>query len=106
MHKITTPVEGFNGIVAGVHFRDGQGQTDDDGAVAYFRRHRYGVEPIDQPTVNPEASPEQPERPARGDSKAKWATYAVSPDGGMTADAAEALTRDQLAEKYLGPKEA
>lgn len=40
---IETPVEGFNGIVAGVRFVDGKGSTDDEGAIAYFERQGYKV---------------------------------------------------------------
>lgn len=36
-----TPVEGFQGVIAGVTFVDGVGQTDDDNAIAYFERHGY-----------------------------------------------------------------
>ncbi len=41
--KVTTPVEGFTGTVAGVQFTDGKGETDSESALAYFRRHGYGV---------------------------------------------------------------
>lgn len=41
--KVTTPVEGFTGTVAGVSFADGVGETDDANALNYFRRHGYGV---------------------------------------------------------------
>lgn len=44
MAKITTPVKGFSGAVAGVTFTDGVGETDDEGAIAYFTRHGYDVE--------------------------------------------------------------
>jgi hypothetical protein len=40
---IKTPVEGFNGIVAGVAFTDGVGKTDDEAAIAYFERQGYEV---------------------------------------------------------------
>lgn len=40
---IETPVEGFNGVVAGVRFVDGKGTTDDEGAIAYFERQGYKV---------------------------------------------------------------
>jgi hypothetical protein len=42
-HTIETPVEGFNGLVAGVRFVDGKGSTDDEGAIAYFERQGYKV---------------------------------------------------------------
>ncbi|MBP2522267.1 hypothetical protein J3A74_001375 [Rhodococcus sp. PvP104] len=38
-----TPVEGYNGKVAGVSFVDGVGETDDANALAYFIRHGYKV---------------------------------------------------------------
>lgn len=44
MAKIETPVEGYTGEVAGVQFQDGQAETDDDRAIAYFRRHGYTVD--------------------------------------------------------------
>ncbi|MGX6513262.1 hypothetical protein [Rhodococcus sp. SJ-2] len=43
MAAVTTPVDGFTGTVAGVAFVDGKGDTDDDNALAYFRRHGYDV---------------------------------------------------------------
>lgn len=54
MAKITSPVEGFKGTVAGVTFDDGKGETDDKAALAYFRRHGYGVG---------QSKPKQPEGP-------------------------------------------
>ena len=42
--KITSPVEGFSGKVAGVSFTDGTGRTDDENAINYFSRHGYKVE--------------------------------------------------------------
>lgn len=43
MTDVTTPVEGFNGTVAGVDFVNGEGSTDDANAIAYFHRHGYAV---------------------------------------------------------------
>lgn len=40
---IKTPVEGFTGLVAGVHFVDGVGKTDSESAIAYFERQGYEV---------------------------------------------------------------
>lgn len=42
--KITAPVEGFSGTVAGVEFADGVGETSDANALNYFRRHGYEVD--------------------------------------------------------------
>ncbi|MFE4057405.1 hypothetical protein ACFXP3_14095 [Streptomyces sp. NPDC059096] len=44
---MTTPVREFNGQVGGVWFVDGEATTDNEGAVAYFRRHGYTVAPVD-----------------------------------------------------------
>lgn len=44
MTQISTPVKGFNGIVAGVSFANGVGETDDEAAIAYFTRHGYVVD--------------------------------------------------------------
>ncbi|MHA3724326.1 hypothetical protein ACXR2T_10645 [Leucobacter sp. HY1910] len=46
MAKVITPVAGFNGVVAGVTFTDGVGETDDPGALAYFGRQGYKLEPV------------------------------------------------------------
>ncbi|MFB7461711.1 hypothetical protein [Streptomyces sp. NPDC056188] len=43
MFEVTTPVEGFTGEVAGVHFANGRATTDDPAALAYFRRRGYAV---------------------------------------------------------------
>lgn len=57
--KITAPVAGFSGVVANVGFVDGVGESDDLGALAYFRRHGYEVE-----TAKPAAKKAE-EKPAK-----------------------------------------
>ena len=42
--KIHTPVKGFTGTVVGVDFKNGEGETEDAAALAYFNRHGYKVE--------------------------------------------------------------
>ena len=42
--KITTPVKGFTGTVVGVDFKNGEGETDDLAALAYFERQGYSVD--------------------------------------------------------------
>lgn len=44
MATVRTPAEGFTGTVVGVTFVDGVADTDDDVALAYFRRRGYDVE--------------------------------------------------------------
>lgn len=49
MASIKSPVEGFTGIVVGVHFKGGVGETDNEGALNYFGRHGYTVETPQEP---------------------------------------------------------
>jgi hypothetical protein len=42
--RIVAPVADFEGDVAGVTFEAGVGETSDPAALAYFRRHGYGVD--------------------------------------------------------------
>ena len=95
-YRITSPVTGFSGRVAGTAFADGVGHTSSPGAVAYFRRRGYRVEE-DTPSSAPLSMP------ARSASKGAWLDYAVS--RGMPRDEAEAMTRDQLATHYHGEEE-
>lgn len=44
--KIHTPVPGFTGVVAGVSFHKGTGETDDPAALGYFRRRGYTVDDL------------------------------------------------------------
>lgn len=44
MARVTTPVEGFTGVVVGVTFSEGVGETSDTNALAYFARHGYTVD--------------------------------------------------------------
>jgi len=54
--RVTTPVPGFSGEVAGVLFADGVGESSDPRAIAYFARHGYGLG--DAPVVEPVAEEE------------------------------------------------
>jgi len=101
-YQVTAPVKGVNATVAGVLLADSVGETDSEAAVAYFRRHGYTVVPLAVPATEP-AEEAPAELPARSASKSTWVAYATR--AGMTADEADQLTRDQLAERYLGPKE-
>ncbi|MFD4371500.1 hypothetical protein ACFWPY_07900 [Streptomyces sp. NPDC058527] len=70
-----------------------------------LRRHHARPDADEQPDGPPPPSgddngngPDDIERPARSASKALWVAYAVA--RGTEQDAAEQLTRDQLAEQY------
>lgn len=86
--NVKTPVKGFSGHVAGVDFANGEGETDDQNAVAYFHRHGYAVA---------EETQDAGKRPAKSASKADWVAYAVATTD-LTTEDAEAMTRDELAE--------
>ncbi|TDC42088.1 hypothetical protein [Micromonospora sp. KC213] len=108
--KVTAP-QVVTTKVAGVTLVDGTATVDDSTpenrrALAYFRRKGYRVDTVEEAQPDPAvtAEPEPVEPPARSASKADWVTHAAE-HGGMTREDAEKLTRDQLAEKYLGPKE-
>lgn len=63
--QVKTPVEGFSGVVAGVSFVDGVGESDSPSALNYFRRHGYAIEGDPEPEpVSDEGEPE-PAKPAR-----------------------------------------
>ncbi|MEU0719052.1 hypothetical protein ABZ498_17975 [Streptomyces lavendulocolor] len=60
MAVIRTPVQGFNGPgVGGLHFVDGQAETDDPAVIAYALRHGYDVEDT-APKRKPPAKTETP----------------------------------------------
>ncbi|HEU0041406.1 MAG TPA: hypothetical protein VFQ15_03545 [Jiangellaceae bacterium] len=108
-YRITAPVPNVVSTIAGVAFADSTGETDAPAALAYFRRHGYGVEEIVSPTVaDPppaEPAPAAPDgpvkKPAKSASKADWVSYAVTQ--GVPTEDAETLTRDQLAERFADP---
>lgn len=56
--QVQTPVKGFNGIVVGVSFVDGVGDTDDPAALAYFERQGYTIEASAE-AAGKELSPKQ-----------------------------------------------
>ncbi|MEJ6554034.1 hypothetical protein PQI51_03225 [Microbacterium esteraromaticum] len=85
---IKTPVEGFNGIVAGVAFTDGVGHTDDESAIAYFARQGYEV------GGHEDADRDYP----AGDPSDKWTKaelLAYAKDRGIQIEA-DVKTKDQI----------
>lgn len=63
MATVTAPVADFNGEVVGVSFHKGRGTTTDPKALAYFRRHGYGIG-----GARPAADPEPPDPRHIGDN--------------------------------------
>lgn len=107
LYKITAPDPKFVGEVGGVGFYKGvANRVDGDthsAALSYCVRRGYTVEALDV-SAAPESEQENSDdsRPAKSASKATWETYAVAQ--GMPADEAKATSRDQLAERFHGPK--
>jgi len=116
-YQVKAPAKRVNDTIAGVRFNDSIAEVDGEllpSALAYFRRQGYTLveiqavpEPEETPAPAP-AEPKPPFAPNRGSSKAEWVAYVTGPNAGDKAldqAAAEAKTRDQLAEHVLGPKE-
>lgn len=60
MAAVTAPVADYNGEVAGVTFVHGKAETDNDNALAYFRRHGYRVDEGDLSIVDDASGPFDP----------------------------------------------
>lgn len=100
-YLVTTPVPGFTGDVGSVHFADGVALIDDEtdaAALAYCRAAGYTVEAPADP------EPEGAEVPKKSASTEAWRTWAVE-HGGMEADEAATLSRDQLVERFTSTEE-
>lgn len=67
MAHIQTPVKGFTGTVAGVDFKNGVGESDDEAAIAYFERQGYDVMPHapKAPAKTTAKNPAAPKAPAK-----------------------------------------
>lgn len=96
MAKIYAPVAAFSGVVAGVQFIGGEGETDRDAALAYFARQGYRIvfdapepEPADEPAVDEPAPAEDEAKPAEEEvaPKPKPATKrSVKPKSGASGE--------------------
>jgi hypothetical protein len=101
---VKTPVPGYSGTLGGVQFHDGRTVIDEDlhPAELAYCRGKYVVEPFDG--TEPAAAEAQDARgdasamPRKSASKGDWVAYATA--HGMTAEEAEAFSRDQLAELF------
>lgn len=117
--KISTPVTDHSGVVGNVYITDGVAYADTvqhAAEIAYCRANGYTVEDLDAPeaveleeveTDDEAEDDEQPgddRLPRRNGSAEAWRAYAVT--HGMTADEAEALTRDQLVERFTSTEES
>lgn len=99
---VTAPVSSFNGVLAGLLFRDGQATADsatDARALAYCRRHSYRIEPA-YATGGLVASPAEgaSDRPKPTAPKADWIAYAIS--RGADTDTVYEMTKADLVDQY------
>lgn len=104
---VSTPEPGYAGRVGAVEFVDGAATVDEvthAAELAYFRVRGYGVEPVEPgesgPVEDEEATDELPKKSASTDA---WRAYAVK--HGMSAEEADAFTRDQLVERFVVTEE-
>jgi hypothetical protein len=97
---INTPVDKFNGTVAGVAFKDGVGETANPVAIAYFRRHGYTVdgETPEQPEPTPPPDVREPVRVGTPleDAAATGGAPSDEEIAEMAADLADDHNRDEL----------
>lgn len=122
--KVATPVPGYTGSVGGVHFANGEALVDEDTHAAelgYFRASGYFVADdaeaaevppvgVDEEAVDDaadsgdEADDDAVRTPAKNAKAATWRAWAVE-HGGMSAEEAGALSRDQLVERFAEAEE-
>jgi hypothetical protein len=53
-YKITTPEEGYTGIIAGVSFANGEGETENNWLADWFTEKGYGVAEIAEGEIKEE----------------------------------------------------
>jgi hypothetical protein len=80
MAAVKSPNPEYTGVVVGVEFVDGKGETDDEGALRYFRRQGYDVG---------EGFPDVSADPPTFPSGAAGQRLLPSPDQPTTLDAAD-----------------
>ncbi|GAA2327501.1 hypothetical protein [Dactylosporangium salmoneum] len=125
--EIRTPKADFTGRIGPVAFADGVARVQFDDtrdhngvsladehqispgrSIVLFaqRRRGYTVTELDAngKPLEDQADAKEAGPPTRSASKADWKAYAVT--HGVPDAEAESATRDQLAEAFLGPKEA
>lgn len=122
--KITTPVTDHNGAVGNVTITQGVGFADTEAHVAeiaYCRANGYTVENVEvvelrqtrvdlgftaDDIADMEAEDQAPEvpMPRRNGSVEAWRAYAIDARG-MSPEEANALSRDQLVERFTSTEE-
>lgn len=98
---VRSPVAGFDGVVAGVEFRDGVAMVAPGPALAYMVSAGYTIDGPAGAAGGDGSDPDgevEPARPDRKATKAAWVAYAVAM--GEDPEDAAALTRAELADRY------
>lgn len=85
---VKSPVEGFNGLSAGVQFTGGVGKTSNENAADWLKSHGYQVTEEKPKAEKPEESktkePEKPKAEGGGKAKASDAGAEGKSKGGKT----------------------
>lgn len=100
--EIATPEAGFTGALGGITFVNGSTTVDSDrfpAEVAYCTARGYTITNLDElPPADVDGDGLVDELPKRSATTEAWRQFAV--EHGMSAEEADAMTRDQLVEHY------
>lgn len=104
---IRTPVAGHTGPLGALHFVDGRVVADTElhmAEIAYCEARGYHFGEAEAiAAAEPVEAADAVATPKKSASAAEWRTYAVE-HGGMAADEAAELSRDQLVERFITSK--
>lgn len=111
---VKTPEPGYSGPVGAVLFHQGRAEVDPDlhaAELAYMRNAGYRIEDPETADEPAEAVAESPEpgagepvaKPKKTASVGEWRAYATSQ--GLTDEEADALTKNQLVERFADEEE-
>lgn len=95
LYKITTPVEGYTGVIAGISFSNGEGETDNSWLADWFTEKGYSVEEVneDNAKISGEESGESADPSISGE---KYETGTGENDlASMNMKELKALAKDQ-----------
>lgn len=99
-YRIVAPVAGVTATIASTQLVDSVGETDNESAVAYFRRHGYDVD--EQPG---EPEPQEPQEPERKPEPKDGQEPTVAPPPQQTPEPAPEPERKDDQEPQEKPQE-
>jgi hypothetical protein len=112
-HRVETPEPGHSGLVGGIYFQDGVAVVDDTthaNALGYMRGAGYRVHEVAHEVAAPEVEPEpsaldgsDTAKPKKAAPVGEWRAYATTQ--GMSVEDADALTKNQLVERFADSEE-